>query len=354
VQRFDAGVCTSGPVEVAVACGAAGTAHQLVTAGASCLEAFEALTTLAERLAGAAGGWDSAAAVAEVPPAVQRMAAALLADGLPAGEPAAAVHKVAVNLAYPRRRGEWSFVDDVFPPCPWLLKHLLQLHTSGQLAPAAACAPAVLRLLFKLAQRERGPAANASLLQWLKVPAVAALPAGDLRHLCLPLCHAPRLGPLQAVLQREDVQQELRDGVQDGVEPAELVLNAAQSSSTAVLDALLAAGASIGMGAVAHLVQHSRGADGGLSALQLVLSRGVPAVPPEGPLDACPIYLILEGWRDRQQAVGGPSFCVWDEPGCLCAAVGWVGFTAYVLAWEPQAAACTLISAPEACLCVVC
>jgi len=319
------------PSYTRLARGAADTARQLVTAGASPAVAVPRLIALAKSLTVAAGGWDSADAAAAVPPAVppavQGMAEALMAGGMPDPPAARELHTTAAALAHPCRYGEeLRAFGDEFPPCPWLLQHLVHLHTSGQLAaPASAYAPALHGLLYELSSSFRHEGAAASLLQWLATPTAAQVPAAQLSRLCSGLCHPSRLAALQAVLQREDVRQELRsrDGSEEGIKFT-LLLAAVNSASVPVLDAELAAtGGGITSRLVASLLnQSSYAPDGGLASLQLLLSRAVPPVPAEGPLDACPIYAVLTGWRQKWGLVSACicTGCTWSGASGLCRA----------------------------------
>jgi len=128
-------------------------------------------------------------------------------------------------------------------------------------------------------------------------------------RLCSTLCRPSRLAALRALVQREGMRQALREQADDEDGTDALVVAAAQSHISAVLDAVLAAGASINSHTIAHLLQGNYEEDGGLSALQLLQSRAMPAVPAEGP---------LEGWQEEQQAVRGDVAVHGDVGQALC------------------------------------
>lgn len=306
---------TMTPLELAVRCGAAEAAAELVAAGARRANAYSHLTSLAKALT-AASGSDSAAA--NIPAAVQHVAEALLAGAVakaPGDDPdyeMLNLHRAAVNLAHPSDGGYQQRAP--FPPCPHLLQRLFQLHASGGPLAAAESAPAVNTVLRDLLGWGL-QAAEAEVSQWLGVPAAGGLSTEQLMELCGRLCSRGMLAVLSALLEREDVRLQLRNAAASTsvagwqhLEGATLVAAAAEGGGAA-LDAVLAAGGGVSLSAINFLLRGSFKTEGSVAALKLLLSRGVPFVPEEGEAahpELCPIYALLNQLVDEQDRVSAP------------------------------------------------
>ncbi len=304
-----------------MASGAAGAAAALLSAGASLAPragdstffqpptVFRKLIDLAESTAVQSG----ATAAAAVPAAVQRMAELLLAQGLPPGGPAIGAHKAAVQLTHPDP--PTSDVDEPQPPpCDWMLHHLLQMHTSGQLgrdyAPAVAAA---LQALLDHAAEE--PGLEAAAAQWLSVPAAADIEAHRLKFLGCRLLQQGVAGEaLSALLAlpavREALQAAAGTPLRDWMNARHLkslVASAAAGGRPEALDAVLAAGGTITLNDVNWFA--GMGERQSPQGLALLLSRGVPLVPADVPpgqvvwWSACPVYALLQGFCDQLDLV---------------------------------------------------
>lgn len=300
---------------VAVRCGSVAAAEALLAAGASTDGAYPQLVELARRT-----NLQLAPAVAAqvVPELVQQCAAALLAvplRGVALGE----AHEAAAQLAFPQATpGGISF-----PACPWLLQQLLQLHGKGQIPSCAAVVWVVCNALLRCCTDQRqqsGPydhsALNAAFAAWLSLPAAGGIAGGDLAVLLKQLCEHGLTAALPALLAQARLREQLRvEAVrpialaEDAVaEAAALVCAAANSGCAEVLDAVLAAGGAVTLNAINSAV--GRAADvRNTRALQLLLSRGRPAVPSDaaalgcpgvGANDityvACPVYTTLDNF----------------------------------------------------------
>lgn len=308
-------------LHVAVATGSVEAAGALLCAGASLAPqtfspiyqptVFRDLLHLTEVTAVEPG--DAAAAV---PAAVQRMASVLLAHGLPPGAASSKAHETAVKLAYPKPPHGGGAAQPQPPPCGWMLQHLLQMHTSGQLGSAHAAAVAdVVEALTEHAAGE--PGVEAVVAQWLSVPAAADIEAHRLG--CRLLEQGVAGEALSALLAQPGaaaaLQQRASECVFDSLNIAfrpSLVASAAASERSEALDAVFAAGGTVTLNDINRFsVLRWRSPQG----LALLLNRGVPPVTIESPpgqvfpWSACPIYTLLQGFSHKWVLVRHNSTC---------------------------------------------
>ena len=304
------------PLWVAVACGSADAAEQLMKAGAYETGMFTGLVTVAKRAnrpqaerhnSGAGSGSN----VEAVQTLVRRGAEALLSRGLPPGRLAEEAHRAAVMLAHPA-----TWTEPGLPACPWLLQHLLRLHTSGQLG-GAAYASAVGQVLVS-----SQPVDDAALVPWLGVPAAAALPREVLAICTTEMCSKGRERCLAALLAREEVQQAVQQpgpGYGQSV-GTRAILAAASAGHGACIDALLAAGAQITMATIQQCITNCVCSPSNYShsacSLELLLRRTRPPVPFEGAsLTSCPIYYLLDSKHTLDDMVVCPLvWFLWQSP----------------------------------------
>lgn len=299
---------------------------QLVAAGADVASSCTHLVDLAEALTAAAGGPSTPAAVADVPAAVQRMAEALMSGGVdPAPainswqllSPVTKLHEAAVALALPHRQIGSVDYPARFPPCPWLLDHLFQLHSAGGPLAVPAGVEGVTTVLKQLPDRP-GEAAEAALKQWLSLPAALTLGGRELLSLAGRLLdRRMHLGTLPLLLER----QEVRDALVQTADATQLtrfgsisdfVVAAAAAAGAPLLDAVLAAGGGVSLSALHSVLQHAT--EGGPSTLRLLLSCGVPLVPGDDEpahLESCPLYAVLQHFHEEQEGVRGLHARLW-------------------------------------------
>lgn len=341
------------PLQVAILSGAASAAAALLAAETRAeqdrpifrhsSQYFSLLPALAQRTAKEAG---ATAAEEAVPAALQQMCS-VPAGGLPPGHAARDAYTSAVQLAFPPAPARAP--GPVPPRWDWLLQHLLQLHTSGQLGAEHATAVAsAVDALARLSAED--PRAEAAAVQWLRVPAAAGLTPPQLDSMLQQGLAGEALSALlahpaarQALLERAQV----RPCDQRAAAPISLVATAASTELPEVLDAVLAAGGAVTLNDV-NLLATARGWASNPGALALLLSRGVPPVPVEAPAGqevpwgVCPIYAVLQMVNDELAYVSLMLCCIW----VLCRSVA--GRTAsrrrlrYVCAASCQASHCCL------------
>lgn len=138
------------------------------------------------------------------------------------------------------------------------------------------------------------------------------------------------LGTLPVLLERQPARDALAQAAaathlgRDG-NRADAVVAEAAAAGAPLLDSVLAAGGGVSLSALYLVLQQAE--EGSPAVLRLLLSRGVPAVPGDGEpaqLETCPLYVMLESFRNKQLGVRGgftpshPDAFMQSEPACLC------------------------------------